>query len=127
MTPTAFYSYLTSKGASVLNELRNDAHQSVVLAEHPRYGEGGVLTNNLKPTAMNHQDKTIVAWGVYYVPSREGKTFAGLKCELQQAFASQDSAIEYCNHLSMCGGLDDLHIGYRVYSMQWVPKGYKVN
>ena len=76
---------------------------------------------------MTNQDKTIVAWGVYYVPSREGKTFAGLKCELQQAFDSQSDAIEYCNHLSMCGGLDELHIGYRVYSMQWVPKGYKVN
>ena len=43
MTPTAFYSYLTSNGASVLNEFLNDAHQNVILAEHPRYGEyGGV-------------------------------------------------------------------------------------
>ena len=45
MTPTAFYSYLTSNGASVLNEFLNDAHQNVILAEHPRYGEdGGVCT-----------------------------------------------------------------------------------
>lgn len=76
---------------------------------------------------MTSQDKTIVAWGVYYVPSREGKIFAGLKSELQQAFLSQIDAIKYCDHLSMCGGLDDLHIGYRVYSMQWVPKGHHVN
>ena len=41
MTPTALYSYLTSNSASVLNEFRNDAHQIVILAEHPRYGEDG--------------------------------------------------------------------------------------
>jgi hypothetical protein len=82
---------------------------------------------HLKPIRMTNQDKTIVAWGVYYVPSREGKIFAGLKSELQQAFVSQENAANYCNHLSMCGGLDDLHIGYRVYPMQWVPKGCKVN
>jgi hypothetical protein len=76
---------------------------------------------------MNNQDNKIVAWGVYYVPSREGKIFAGLKSELQQAFVSQEDATKYCNHLSMCGGLDDLHTGYRVYPMQWVPKGHKVN
>jgi len=71
------------------------------------------------PQTMSH----IVAFGVYYVPNKQGKLFAGLKCELQQAFNNQNEAISYCDSLNMGGLLDELHIGYRVYPMQWIPKG----
>jgi hypothetical protein len=64
----------------------------------------------------------IVGYGVYYVPTREGKLFAGLKSELQDAFKSQDDAIAVCDSMNMCGWLDEMHIGYRVYPMQWIPK-----
>jgi hypothetical protein len=75
---------------------------------------------------MNNQTSTptpIVAFGVYYVPNRQGKMFANLKSELQAAFNSQDEAIKYCSHANQGEPLDELHIGYRVYPMQWIPKG----
>jgi hypothetical protein len=80
---------------------------------------------NLKP--MNNQTPSpIVAFGVYYVPNRQGKMFANLKPELQAAFNSQDDAIKYCRHANQGEPLDELHIGYRVYPMQWIPKGVTV-
>jgi hypothetical protein len=82
---------------------------------------------HLKPIKMTNQDKTIVAWGVYYVPSREGKIFAGLKPELVNAYWSQEDANENCRIENMGGTLDELHYGYVVYSMKWIPKGVKVN
>ena len=68
----------------------------------------------------------IMAFGVYYVPNREGKLFAGLKSDLQQAFNNQLEAIAYCESLNEGGCLDELHVGYRVYPMAWIPKGVKV-
>jgi len=68
----------------------------------------------------------IVAFGVYYVPNRQGKIFANLKCELQEAFHSQDEAINYCHHANEGQPLDELHLGYRVYPMNWIPKGVTV-
>lgn len=68
-------------------------------------------------------ENSIKAFGVYYVPNRNGKLFANLKSELVYAFNSQTEAIEYCNSINMGGALDELHIGYRVYPMQWIPKG----
>ena len=65
----------------------------------------------------------IAAFGVYYVPNRQGKIFANLKCELQEAFYSQDDAINYCDHANQGEPLDELHLGYRVYPMNWIPKG----
>jgi hypothetical protein len=52
--------------------------------------------------------------------------FANLKYELQAAFYSQDDAIKYCSHANQGEPLDELHIGYRVYPMQWIPKGVTV-
>ena len=76
---------------------------------------------------MNNQTPSpIVAFGVYYVPSRQGKMFANLKSELQVAFKAQDEAIKYCSHANQGGTLDELHIGYRVYPMQWIPRGVTV-
>lgn len=69
------------------------------------------------------QSQSNIAFGVYYVPNKQGKLFAGLKCELQQAFNDQDEAIAYSDSLNMGGFLDELYIGYRVYPMQWIPKG----
>jgi len=68
----------------------------------------------------------VVAWGVYYCPTKKGTIFAGLKSELQQAFKSQDDAHAFCYHLNQCGALDELHSGYRVYSMHWIPVGVMV-
>lgn len=73
------------------------------------------------------QENKIIAFGVYYVPNRNGKLFAGLKSELQQAFHNQLEAISYCDSLNEGGLLDELHVGYRVYPMNWVPKGVKIN
>jgi len=76
---------------------------------------------------MNNQTPSpIVAFGVYYVPTRQGKIFANLKCELQSAFKSQDEAINHCFHANQGERLDELHIGYRVYPMHWIPKGVTV-
>ena len=80
---------------------------------------------NLK-TMNNQTPSPIVAFGVYYVPNRQGKMFANLKYELQAAFNSQDDAIKYCRHANQGEPLDELHIGYRVYPMQWIPKGVTV-
>ena len=85
-----------------------------------------IFEHHLKPIRMK-QDNKIVAWGVYYVPNRQGKMFAGLKCELECAFNNQLSAIDICDSMNQGGCLDELHIGYRVYPMQWLPKGVKVN
>lgn len=71
-------------------------------------------------------EKKIVAFGVYYVPNKEGKVFAGLKSELMYAFNNQDDAISYCDSANMGEYLDELHIGYRVYPMHWIPKGVAV-
>lgn len=68
--------------------------------------------------------KSIIAWGVYYCPTKEGKLFAGLKPELQAAFESQLDAIALCDDLNIGGALDEMHTGYKVYSMQWLPKGF---
>ena len=74
-----------------------------------------------------NQEKEVVAWGVYYVPTRQGKIFAGLKPELVYAYWSQDDANESCRVENMGGTLDELHYGYVVYAMKWIPKGVKVN
>jgi hypothetical protein len=65
----------------------------------------------------------IFGYGVYYVPNRNGKLFAGLKCELQIAFKSEKDAIKVCDSMNMGEYLDELHVGYRVYPMNWIPKG----
>ena len=83
------------------------------------------LQTNLK-TMNNQTPSPIVAFGVYYVPNGQGKMFANLKYELQAAFNSQDDAIKYCRHANQGEPLDELHIGYRVYPMQWIPKGVTV-
>jgi hypothetical protein len=74
-----------------------------------------------KPKQMN-QSSHIIAFGVYYVPNREGKIFAGLKSELQGAFNNQSDAIDFCQSLQIGGNYDELHVGYRVYPMQYIPK-----
>jgi hypothetical protein len=89
---------------------------------------------SLKRSPLNFKRMTIetsapakiVAFGVYYVPNRQGKIFANLKCELQEAFHSQDEAINYCHHANEGQPLDELHLGYRVYPMNWIPKGVTV-
>ena len=78
---------------------------------------------NTQPT---NQPKPAVAWGVYYVPNRNGRVFAGLKWELISAHESQDNAIEQCAIENANNRLDELHIGYRVAPMQWIPKGVTV-
>lgn len=89
----------------------------------------GVISLLYKPNlkTMNNQTPSpIVAFGVYYVPNRQGKMFANLKYELQAAFNSQDDATKYCRHANQGEPLDELHIGYRVYPMQWIPKDVTV-
>lgn len=68
----------------------------------------------------------ILAFGVYYVPNKEGKLFAGLKSELISAFNSNTEAIKACDNCNMGMVLDELHVGYRVYPMNWIPKGVTV-
>jgi hypothetical protein len=78
-------------------------------------------------TTQNMENKNnIIGWAVCYVPTREGKLFANLKCETMQCFESQDDAIKYCNNINCGGYIDELHIGYRVYPMQWIPKNMKL-
>jgi hypothetical protein len=64
----------------------------------------------------------IKGWAVVYVATKQAKLFAGVKNETVQCFKSQLSAIEFCDSMNVGGGLDELHIGYRVYPMQWIPK-----
>jgi hypothetical protein len=83
-------------------------------------------TKNLKIKIMT-QVQEIKAFGVYYVPNHQGKMFAGLKSKLLAAFENQVEAIKFCDSANMGETLDELHIGYRVYPMQWIPKGTIVN
>jgi hypothetical protein len=68
----------------------------------------------------------IVAYGVYYVPTKEGRLFAGIDRELIAVFDEQTQAISYCKSVNMGGKLDELHIGYSVYPMSYVPNGFTV-
>jgi hypothetical protein len=70
--------------------------------------------------------KKIVGWAVVYMPTQKGRIFAGLKPETVEAFECQLMATIYCNSLNQGGYLDDLHIGYRVYPMNWIPKGVQL-
>jgi hypothetical protein len=72
---------------------------------------------------MENQKNQIVGWAVVYVVSRQGKLFANLKNETIAAFHSQVDAIQYCDSCNITGYLDELHTGYRVYPMHWIPKG----
>lgn len=71
-------------------------------------------------------ENSIVGWGVYYAPTKQGKIFAGLKYELQNCFKNQIDAIKFQNHLNMAGDIDELHSGYVVYSLKWLPKGFQL-
>lgn len=71
---------------------------------------------------MENKSK-ILGWSVCYVPNYEGRQFAGLKTETIERFNDQDDAIAYCDDLNYSGTLDELHIGYRVYPMHWIPQG----
>lgn len=72
---------------------------------------------------MKTQNKQIVGWAVCYVPTKEAQIFAGIKTETIAAFKSQDDAIK-CKDAENIGGIiDELHIGYRVYPMHWIPSG----
>lgn len=57
---------------------------------------------------------TIVKWGVYYAPTKQGRIFLNLKDELIESFESQDRAIDFCDNCNMTGYLDELHKGYIV-------------
>lgn len=72
---------------------------------------------------MEKQKNAILGWAVVYVVNRQGKLFTNLKNETVAGFHSQQDAIEYCDSCNMGERLDELHIGYRVYPMHWLPKG----
>lgn len=71
-------------------------------------------------------ENSIIGYGVYYAPTKQGKLFAGLKNELQACFQNHLDAIKYQNHLNMAGSLDDLHYGYVIYPLKWLPNGFKL-
>ena len=64
----------------------------------------------------------IKGWAVVYVATKQAKLFAGVKNETVQCFKSQSDAIAFCDSKNLGGYLDELHIGYRVFPMQWIPK-----
>jgi len=72
---------------------------------------------------MSNQQSKIQGWAVVYVPTFQGKTFANLKSETIAAFYNQEDAINLCHKQNMGGYIDELHIGYKVYPMHWIPKG----
>jgi hypothetical protein len=72
---------------------------------------------------MENQKNQIVGWAVVYVVTRQGKLFANLKNETIAGFHSQNDAIEYCDSCNVGEYIDEMHIGYRVYPMNWIPKG----
>lgn len=53
-------------------------------------------------------------YAVFYISSRAAKIFANIPNELIAKFDSQESAIDFCNHLNECGILDENHNGYEV-------------
>ena len=72
------------------------------------------------------ESKKIIGWAVVYVATKEAKLFAGIKNETISAFHSQLDAINCCDACNMGEYLDELHIGYRVYPMHWIPKGVEL-
>lgn len=63
---------------------------------------------------MNNKNQ-IIGWSVSYVPTKEGRLFAGIKSETIAKFKNQSEAIAFCNTQNMGGYIDEMHIGYRVY------------
>ena len=83
--------------------------------------------NNAKQNTMNtNTTQEIKAWGVYYVPNRQGKMFANLKSDLIYACHKQEDALSLCEYENKGGYIDELHLGYRVYPMNWIPKGVTI-
>jgi len=72
---------------------------------------------------QNTMANEIIGWAVVYVATKNAKLFAGIKNETIEAFHSQSDAIVFCDGCNMGERLDELHIGYRVYPMTWLPKG----
>lgn len=71
--------------------------------------DGNHKTNNMSNTNQ------IIGWSVSYVPTKEGRLFAGIKSEKIATFKCQFEAIAFCENENMCGYIDEMHIGYRVY------------
>ena len=77
-------------------------------------------------TISNERMGKIVGWAVCYVPTKQGKIFAGLKVETIAAFHDQNAANDYCQSANQGECIDEMHIGYRVYPMHWIPKGITI-
>lgn len=60
-----------------------------------------------------NSQKTISHWGVFYMPTKQGRIFANLKAELMAEFDSQDDALRAEQGFNMGGHIDELHYGYR--------------
>ena len=56
-------------------------------------------------------------WGVYYIPTKEGRVFLNLKPELVQECDSKEDAFEVCENFNQCGILDEMHSGYDIRAM----------
>jgi hypothetical protein len=50
-----------------------------------------------------------------------------LKHELMACFKYQIDALKYQYELEQSGNLDELHSGYVVFSMKWIPKGWEIH
>lgn len=56
-------------------------------------------------------------WGVYYMPTKEGRIFARIKPELVAKCNTKEEAFEMCEHYNQCGVLDELHSGYNIQAV----------
>lgn len=69
-------------------------------------------------------ENSVIGYGVYYAPNRQGRVFANLKNELYYCFLNELEANKHADHLNVSGALDELHFGYVVYPLNYLPKGY---
>ena len=60
-----------------------------------------------------NQNTIIMTYGVYYVATREAKTFAGMQDELIATFNNFNDAVDMANSETY---LDEMHDGYVVRS-----------
>jgi len=55
-----------------------------------------------------------IKWGVYYIPTKQGRIFANMVEELVATLDTQDEAFEVCEAENMGGRLDEMHSCYEV-------------
>ena len=91
-----------------------DCHQSVV--NHPQQTQRPALKQmrGFRVQTITKTNTNIMTYGVFYVATREAKTFAGMQDELIATFNNFNDAVDMANSETY---LDEMHDGYVVRNL----------